>query len=112
MRCAGVDAGRGPSRVRVNDPRPYKVRSEKSHLKMVLASQKGVICATTPTDGYRQRQASHIIISLPGIKGRRSVGVCGATGSADDFGRERNSETLATPLSVSDDRRNSGDGAA
>src|SRR5580704_9140258 len=48
---------------------------------MVLASQKGVICATTPTDGYRQRQASHIIISLPGIKGRRSVGVCGATGA-------------------------------
>src|SRR5580700_2788539 len=31
MRCAGVDAGRGPSRLRVNKPRPYKVRSEKSH---------------------------------------------------------------------------------
>ena len=33
-------------------------------------------------------------------------------GAQDDFGRERNSETVAASLSVSDDRRNSGDGAA
>jgi len=47
-----------------------------------------VLCATTAPEEYRGRRGSHIIISLPDNEGRRSAGVRGAKGSADDFGRQ------------------------
>src|SRR3984885_8340128 len=76
--------------------------------------EAGLIPATFEMWECCQSVASHIIVSLPGTKRRHSAGVGQPWRDGerrDDSGRERNSETVAASLSVSDDRWDFGDGA-